>query len=74
MDLQSLRQSTVLDTAQADVGAFRERARQGRIGRVALALAVPTLWLWWRIATRNPILLPRLTPRFLEFLPSWSSS
>ena len=63
MELQSLRQSTVLRAAEADVGVFRERARQARLAKVALALAVPTLWLWWRIATHDPIGLPRLTPR-----------
>ena len=69
MELHSLRQSEVLAAAQADVGAFRERARRSRLRKIALVLGLVELWLWIRIAERNPIALPQLTPRVLQFLP-----
>jgi cell division protease FtsH len=70
MELQSLRQSVVLRAAQADVGAFREHARQRRLLRLALALGVVAAWLWFRILTHNPIGLPQITPRWILFFPT----
>ena len=69
MDLQSLRQSRVLRAAQADVGAYRERVRRGRLRKMTLVLGLFALWLWFRLAIRNPIGLPQLTPREMQFLP-----
>jgi ATP-dependent Zn protease len=70
MDLQSLRQSVVLRAAQADVGAFREHARQRRLLRLAVALGVVAAWLWFRILTHNAIGLPQITPRWMLFFPT----
>src|SRR5437763_3240407 len=70
MDLQSLRQSVVLRAAQADVGTFREHARQRRLLRLALALGALAAWLWFRILTHNPIGLPQMTPRWVVFFPT----
>jgi len=70
MDLQSLRHSAVLRAAHADVGAFRERARQRRLLRLAVALGVMAAWMWFRITTHNPIGLPHMTPRVALFFPT----
>jgi cell division protease FtsH len=45
---------TVLEAAKADVGRTRERGRQRRLLRVAVLLGVPTLFLWYRLAERDP--------------------
>ncbi len=44
-----------LVASQADVGASRERRRQRSLRRIALLLAVPMVWLWWRLVTGDPI-------------------
>ena len=48
---------SVLLARDADVGQGRERARQRRIGRVALVLAVPLSLLWLPILTGSPTAL-----------------
>jgi ATP-dependent Zn protease len=50
-----------LATATSDVGAARERARGHRLGRVAFVLAVPMLWMWWRIIDGRPFDLTELS-------------
>lgn len=59
--------------ADADVGRSREHRRQLRLGRLARWLAVPTAFLWWRIATGrgiNLLTLPSLPDDpFLFVLP-----
>jgi ATP-dependent Zn protease len=69
VDLQALRDDRVVGAEKADVGRFRERSRQQRLRALCLALMALLAWLWWRVVTHNPIGLPRLTPRVLEFLP-----
>jgi cell division protease FtsH len=59
-----------LATATSDVGAARERARGYRLGRVAFVLAVPMLWMWWRIIDGRPfdltqVSLPTIDPFLL---------
>ena len=44
-----------LRAADADVGRSRERIRQRRLLSIAVVLAVPTLWLWFRILTGRPV-------------------
>ncbi len=56
-----------LSAREADVGAARERRRQRSLRRIALLLAVPMVWLWWRLATGDPmnlidLRLPRPDP------------
>jgi ATP-dependent Zn protease len=59
-----------LATATSDVGTARERARGMRLGRVALVLAIPLIWMWWRIVSGNPfdataLSLPSIDPFLL---------
>ncbi len=59
-----------LATATSDVGAARERARSRRLARIGAVLALPLLWLWWRIVDGNPfdptsLALPRIDPFLL---------
>jgi cell division protease FtsH len=44
-----------LRTDEADVGVARERRRRRSLRRLAILLAVPALWLWWRLLTGNPV-------------------
>ncbi|HRY10999.1 MAG: AAA family ATPase [Actinobacteria bacterium] len=44
-----------LRAADADVGRSRERNRQRRLLTIALMLAVPALWLWFRILTGRAV-------------------
>src|SRR6476469_915684 len=53
--------------SEADVGATRERRRQRSLGRLALVLALPAAWLWWRLLIGDPfnlfaLELPTLEP------------
>lgn len=54
----------------SDVGAARERARARRLGWIALLLALPGAWLWFRIITGEPVdvtalSLPQIDPFLL---------
>ena len=69
MDLQSLRQSTVLQASKADVGTHRERARRNRLWKLVAVLGPLAVWLWFRLLTHNPVGLPQLTPTMMQFLP-----
>ncbi|HYN56402.1 MAG TPA: AAA family ATPase [Motilibacterales bacterium] len=50
-----------LTTATSDVGAARERARGFRLARIGFVLAIPMLWMWWRILDGNPFDLTQLS-------------
>ncbi len=50
-----------LSTATSDVGAARERARGHRLGRVGFVLAIPMVWMWWRIIIGRPVDLTELS-------------
>ncbi|MCB0900759.1 MAG: AAA family ATPase, partial [Actinobacteria bacterium] len=50
-----------LRAADADVGRSRERNRQRRLLTIALILAVPALWLWFRILTGRAVDLTSLS-------------
>ena len=69
MDLRALRDDRVVGAATADVGRLRERSRQHRLRTIAVFLIPFAAWLWWRVAAHDPIGLPRMTPRVVEFLP-----
>ncbi len=52
----------------ADVGATRERTRQRRLLRIAVALGAVLAWLWWRVLTGSPVgrpSLPAVDPLYL---------
>ena len=44
----------VLRAHTADVGRTRERQRRRRLRTLFLAVAIPALYLWWRILSGNP--------------------
>jgi ATP-dependent Zn protease len=44
-----------LKAADADVGKTREHRRQRRIMIIAMVLAVPASWLWFRMLTGHPV-------------------
>lgn len=44
-----------LATATSDVGAARERARGYRLARMGFVLAIPMVWMWWRIIVGRPV-------------------
>ncbi len=44
-----------LATATSDVGAARERARGYRLARMGVLLAIPMVWMWWRIIVGRPV-------------------
>ena len=50
-----------LATATSDVGAARERARGYRLARMGFVLAVPMVWMWWRIIDGRPFDLTQLS-------------
>ncbi|HUH08020.1 MAG TPA: AAA family ATPase [Egibacteraceae bacterium] len=45
---------SLIEAAGADVGAARERGRQGRLRTLLLVLSVPAGFLWWRILSGAP--------------------
>jgi ATP-dependent Zn protease len=49
MDLQSLKQNRLVTGATADVARSRERSRQRRLVRLALALGFVCVWMWNRV-------------------------
>ena len=59
--------SDVLAIRGADVGVNREQLRLRRLRRLAMWLAVPGVFLWWRILTGNPVSfhLPHIDPLLL---------
>jgi ATP-dependent Zn protease len=52
----------------ADVGRSRERTRQRRLARIAMALVPLAAWLWYRLLTGNPVgapSIPAVDPLYL---------
>jgi ATP-dependent Zn protease len=45
----------VISARTADVGESRERARRRRLRTLAMVLAVPCAWLWYRLLSGNPV-------------------
>lgn len=63
--------TAVMEARTADVGARREAQRRRRLWTIALLLAVPTTFLWWRILDGRPFnvfALPDLGPNAMFYL------
>ena len=45
----------LLDPRLGDVARVREQQRRRRLVRLLVLLALPTLWLWWRILDGRPV-------------------
>lgn len=52
--LLDIAEGTLLDARKADVGRSREKSRRARLRRLALVLALPAGFLWYRLATGHP--------------------
>jgi cell division protease FtsH len=62
----------LVDARGVDVGAARERARQRRLRTLAALLAVPAVFLWYRILSGAPFdvfALPHVEDPFLYVIP-----
>ena len=55
MQLSELQSGHVVRGAQVDATAHRERRRQRRLLKVAIALGVPLAWFWYRWFTGDPV-------------------
>jgi len=71
MDLQSLKQNHLLKGATADVARSRERSRQRRLFRIALALGFICVWMWNRVIDGQSALpgRPHLNPAIAQAMP-----
>ena len=72
MELSSLGQAQVLRTATADVAVARERARQRRIRRIFVLLALSTAFVGIRDLSGHPIGfgLPHMPPSMAQYTPA----
>jgi cell division protease FtsH len=52
----------LITSAGADVGATRERVRRSRLRTLAIVLAIPTAYLWFRILDGRPLNLLQAPP------------
>ena len=67
-----LGQQQVLEMAQADVRHVRERSRKRRLWTLALILALPTAFFWYRIMDGRPFNLfqtPTIPEEFVYYIP-----
>jgi ATP-dependent Zn protease len=71
MDVEGLAQASVLRSAVADVMVLRERARQQRLRRVAIALALVFAWIVWRVVNGHAPLPSPSMPIPPEFIPGF---
>ncbi|MEW6476241.1 MAG: AAA family ATPase [Actinomycetota bacterium] len=71
MDLHSLKQNRVFRGATADVARSRERSRQRRLFRIALALGFICVWMWNRVLDGQSAFpgRPRLNPAIAQAMP-----
>ncbi len=61
--------SEILTRGRADVFRQRERTRRSKLIRALVVIGVVDAWLWYRLATNNPIQLPSLPDDWFMFLP-----
>ncbi|HLN40959.1 MAG TPA: AAA family ATPase [Acidimicrobiales bacterium] len=71
--LRSLGQAGVMGVTTADVGAHRERVRQGKMRRLALLLVPVAVWLVVRatVLHRGPFGLPHFPSGLTPYLPAF---
>ncbi|HYT38752.1 MAG TPA: hypothetical protein VEN99_04535, partial [Acidimicrobiia bacterium] len=71
MDLRPLSENRVFRGAAADVARSRERSRQRRLARIALAAALFAGWLWLRVLHGHSIFpgRPHLSGQMAQALP-----
>jgi cell division protease FtsH len=71
MDLHSLKQNRVNRSANADVARSRERSRQRRLFRIAVALGFICVWMWNRVLDGQSAIpgKPKLSPAIAEAMP-----
>ncbi|MGD0380421.1 MAG: AAA family ATPase [Acidimicrobiales bacterium] len=71
--LRSLGQSGVMGVTTADVGAHRERVRQGKMRRVALILTPFAVWFVVRatVLHRGPFGFPHIPSSMVPYLPGF---
>jgi ATP-dependent Zn protease len=72
MELESIGQASVLQTAVADVGATRERVRRSRLTKLAAVLLPTALWMWIRTLTGNPVRfgIPAVPVQYRDYVPA----
>jgi cell division protease FtsH len=70
-DLQALALPSVLDAGRSDVGATRERMRQGRLRRLFIVLSAVAVALWLRIILDqdHPFSMPHLPASYDRYVP-----
>ena len=61
--------SLLLKRGRADVFRQRERTRRRKVLRAFLAIAVFDAYLWYRLATHNPLRLPTIPPDMVALPP-----
>ncbi len=61
--------SLLLKRGRADVFRQRERTRRRKVLRLFVAVAVFDAYLWYRLATHNPMRLPNLGGDMMLYLP-----
>jgi ATP-dependent Zn protease len=72
VSLVSLGQSSVIGAEQGDVGVSRERARQGRLLRLAVVLGPVALWLGVRalLWPGRVVVMPHIPSALVPYLPA----
>lgn len=55
MDIAELQQGHVIRGKRVDASANRERVRQRRLLRLAIMLAIPLAWIWYRELSGDPV-------------------
>ena len=66
-----LGQSKLIKAGLADVSRIRERARRRRLLRLAIVLGAVDAYLWYRIASGDPVGPPTLPEEWLVWLPAF---
>ncbi len=73
VDLKSIGQNQVIGGSDIDVAQMREHTRRGRFRRLTWWLAPLALWIWWRLASGNPVRFgwPQLPDGAAAYLPGF---
>jgi ATP-dependent Zn protease len=62
--------SSLLNRGRADVFRQRERTRRRKVLRMLIVVGAFDAYLWYRLATHNPLRLPSLPSDWIIFLPA----